>query len=146
METKWIIVANSSMARIFSMNTAHKLILIKELNHPESRKKDSELMSGSLGRYKVRGGAGGGNFSSRTDPKKNEVDHLAKQLAELLEHGRTTNNFDHIILITPPAFQGLLNKHFNPHLLAKISKVIPKDYPNLNERELLDVLKDNARL
>jgi protein required for attachment to host cells len=142
METKWIIVANASSARIFSMNTVHKLILIKELNHPESRKKDSELMSGSLGRYKVRGGAGGGNFSSRTDPKKSEVDHFAKELAELLEHGRTTNDFDSIILVTPPTFHGLLNKHFTPYLLAKISKVIPKDYPHMNERELLDLLKE----
>ena len=140
METKWIIVANSSFARIFSMNTFHSLNLIKELNHPDSRKKDTELMSGSLGRYKVRGGAGGGNFSSKTDPKKGEAEHFAKEIADVLEHGRTTHNFDSIILVTPPGFQGLLNKHLNPHVLAKVRKVIGKDYPHMKERELMGII------
>src|SRR5262245_58911785 len=122
MKIKWIIVANSSLARIYSMsnNKNHNpgLSLVKELNHPESRKKGTDLISDVPGRYKARGGANSGSFASNTEPKKNEADHFTQEIAQVLEHGRTANDFDTIILVTSPHFQGLLNKHLNSHLLS----------------------------
>ncbi len=142
MSKKWIIVTNASTARIYALNGTRHLDLLHQLNHPDSRKKDSELMSGSLGRYKVRSGAGGGNYSSKTDPKEGEAEHFAQEIAHLLEHGRTTNDFESVILVAPPHFEGLLNKHCSTHVRDKISRVIHKDYHDMNEADLLTLVSE----
>jgi protein required for attachment to host cells len=141
MKKLWVVVANASMARIFSLNKHKDLKLVKELNHPDSRKKDTELVSDIPGQFRARGGVARGNFCARTEPKKVQVHHFAQEVAETLEHGRKTNLFDFLVLITLPGFQGTLKEHFNNHLLNKIKKVIPKDFHNATEKELMTVLQ-----
>lgn len=143
MTTKlWIVVANASMARIFSLNKHKDLKLVQELSHPDSRKKDTELVSDIPGQFRARGGVARGNFCARTEPRKVQAHHFAQEIADILEHGRKTNLFDFIVLITLPGFQGTLKEHLNDHTLHKIKRVIPKDFHNASEKELLAVIQN----
>lgn len=146
MTITWILVANSTTARIYSLNKINKLNLVTELNHPDGRKKDTELVSGELGRYKARSGAASGNFSSKSEPKKVEADNFAKEIAEVLDHGRRVNDFDSVVLISPPNFHGLLNKHLDTHLQQKISRVISKNYHAANEEELIEIVRASRQI
>lgn len=136
----WIVIANASTARIFAKKKGnHKLSLIKELEHPESRKKVRELISDGVGRYKARDVASG-TYSRRTNPKEVEADHFANELAKYLEHARSTNDFTKLLLVMPAPFQGKVKHHVSPQLLQKISRTIPKDYHAATAKQLEDLL------
>lgn len=135
----WIVVANASCARIFSkVKGDHQLNLIKELEHPDSRKKAKDLVSDGKGRYMARDSAVG-TYSSRTNPKEVEAEHFAKELADILEHGRKINDFKSLILVASPPFQGMIKDHISDNLLAQISDTIPKDYHAATAKELAEL-------
>lgn len=135
----WIVVANASQARIFSKSKGdHQLSLIQELEHPDSRKKATDLVADGKGRYKARDEAMG-TFSSRTNPKEVEAMHFAIELAELLEHGRNVNDFKSLVLIAAPPFQKMLKDHISDHLQALITNTIAKDYHAATAKELAEL-------
>lgn len=137
----WVVVANASTARIFSKKKGnHKLSLIKELSHPDSRKKGCELISDGPGRFQARGEKLSGNFSRRTDPKKVEADHFAKELAMFLEHGRKLNDFQTVLLVMPAHFQGLVKYHSSPQFQQKICGTMAKDYHAASLHDLESLL------
>ena len=143
MTISWILVANASKAKIFSVNKLkfnngkEKLSLIKEFTHPESRKRDLEIVSDKLGHYmKGNAGSGGGSFVEPTDPKRYEAESFAREVIGMLEEGRVENLYDDLILVVPPTFHGLINKQLHEPLKKTISQVIEKDYTKDGEKSL----------
>ena len=141
MSTTWILVANSSIANLYASHGPHKgLQLVKQLVHPESREKASELVSDRPGHDQAHGG-GHGSYVPETSPKQNEAEHFALQLAKELEHGRATNNYERLILIASPPFIGMLNSRLEAHVRALVTETIEKDYTQATERELASHLE-----
>lgn len=140
-DTMWVVIANASTARIFAKKKGnHKLNLIKELEHPESRKKVRELISDGAGRYNSRGEMVHGAYSRRTNPKEVEADHFANELAKFLDHARSTNDFTKVLLVMPAPFQGMVKHHISSQLLSKISGTISKDYHAATAKQLETLL------
>lgn len=142
----WVIVANTNKAKIFAMNKLKflndkdKLVLVKELSHPESRMHDAEIVSDKPGRYRAKNSAGD-SFNQPTDPRKHEIDNFAHELVKELETGRSNNSFRDIILVVAPAFYGLINARMHPQLKNLVSLIIEKDYVKENDRILAKHLK-----
>lgn len=136
----WIILANGNMYRIYNYEESHReLTLLKEMQHPESKEKISDLMTDKPGHYKTREGSRG-SFSPHSDPHENEIDAFLQTLAKEIETGRVTNQYNDIILIAPSHINGMLSKHINKH--TKVSGQILKDYTNFTQKELLNYLRD----
>lgn len=134
--TTWILVANASQAKLFANAGPKKgLKLVRELNHPESREKGSELASDRAGHMQSSGN-GHGARQPKTDPKTNEARNFAQELARELNHGRTTLQFERVILIAPPAFMGLLNEKLDGPTAGLVSDRFEKDYTKTAEKEL----------
>ncbi|MBA2352425.1 MAG: host attachment protein [Burkholderiales bacterium] len=132
----WILVANSSHAKIFCNSGMKKgLQLVAELDHPESREKRMDLASDRPGHNKASGN-GRGAFVQATDPKQNEADHFALEVAKNLEHGRTINEYERLILVASNPFMGLLKNRLDSHVLDKVSETIEKDYTKSSDKEL----------
>lgn len=134
--TTWILVANASQAKIYANGGPKKgLKLVKELSHPESREKGSELVSDRPGQMHS---PGNGHRASqpRSDPKTNEARHFALELARELNHGRNTLQFDRAIIVAPPAFMGLLNEKLDGPTASLITDRFEKDYTKSTDREL----------
>jgi protein required for attachment to host cells len=107
---------------------------VKELEHPESREKRSNLVTDRPGQS---GGVGGrGAFVSQTDPSKHEAEIFALRLAKELDHGRVTNSYDRLILVVSSPFLGLLNNRLSNHVQALVSDTIEKDYTKENDKVL----------
>lgn len=136
MATTWILVANASKARIFTVNKPkflsrkEHLKAVHELIHPSSRKKDTEITSDKLGRYKE------GSFVEPTDPKKYEAESFAREIVSILEAGRVANHYDELILVVPAQFRGMMNKHLHVPLEQTIIKIIEKDYTKDSDKDL----------
>jgi protein required for attachment to host cells len=136
MSTTWIAVANASIARIYVNHGPNKgLQLVKELAHPESREKGADLVSDRPG-HNAGAGNGHGSFVPATDPKQNEAEHFALELAKELEHGRTTNSYQRLILVLSTPFMGMVKQRLSSHANSLVTDTIEKDYTRATEKEL----------
>ncbi|MES2366392.1 MAG: host attachment protein [Sulfuriferula sp.] len=136
MTTTWIVVANASLARLYFNNGPKKgLQLFKELNHPESREKASDLVSDRPG-HSPGSGNGQGAFVPATDPKQHEAERFALELSKELEHGRAANHYERLIMVASSPFIGVLNQRLSGHVRSLVSETIEKDYTRATPREL----------
>lgn len=136
MSTTWILVANASNARLYANHGPMKgMQLVKELAHPESREKASNLVSDRPG-HNPGAGNGHGSFVPATDPKHNEAERFAQELAREMDHGRTANSYQRAILVAAPAFLGLIKSSLNNHVSKLVSESVEKDYTKATEKEL----------
>jgi len=126
----WLLVADAGKARIFSLHKAKLfsdieqtglLSLINEFTHHESRMKNMDLVTSKRGES-------GLNSLGSDRPKHHEAEVFAHQLMEQLNTARIDHHFQDLILIAPPAFMGILNKHMPNEIHKLISKKIEKDY------------------
>ncbi len=135
MTSTWVLVANSSEARIFSYKQKEEFKLINQLEHPESRKKGSELASDRPGHAQSKG-TGHGAMVSSSDPKQFEAEKFAQIIAKHLESGRKDHQCSNIILVANPHFNGLINKVLDESTRKLVSQMVEKDYTRATEREL----------
>lgn len=138
MKTKWIVLANASATYIYAVNGKNSIDaveLITKLEHPESRKKNRELVTDRPGHYQTNH-ATRGSYSQHTDPQKIEFDNFAKEVADLLEQSKALGKYQSLIMIAGPSFYGLLMKHLHEPLHKLIEKVVEKEIIINNEHEL----------
>lgn len=139
----WVLVADSVSARVYTQDSKHRfqpLNLIHELDHFESKKKNQDLSSDRSGSFQAGGMTGRGSFVPRSDPKMNEIDKFARELAELLEDGRLQNLYNQIIIFAAPHFYGTLNKHVTKRVKDLVKKAVQKDYMHYTEPQLREAI------
>lgn len=153
MSTTWILIANSSKANLYSTHKARLfksngqdddcLQLIKQFTHDASRQKiTADMVSDRLGNDNRGSMLGGhGTYAEPSDPKAVEANRFAHELAEELDTGRVSGQYDDLYIFANPPFHGLLNKHLNNHLSSLISRVVEKDYTHLSGRQLRQQLQ-----
>lgn len=137
MVVTWVLVADSSRARIFSKNGREPFREEAGFIHPESRLHEQELTSD------LPGSDGGGNSSgqrhgkgSRVSPKRHEAITFSKQVADHLEAARADGRFGRLLIVAPPAFLGLLREHFTPALGTLVTQEINKNLVQLKADQL----------
>lgn len=126
--TTWIAVADSSRGRIFGQDgQAGPLIELYDLIHPGARLHDSELVTERPGSDHGALGQGRHIIDARTDTKDHEAEVFAREIAERLDKGRTSNQFQALVLIAPPEFLGLLRTRMGDELKKRVIGEIAKD-------------------
>jgi protein required for attachment to host cells len=135
-EKTWIVLTNTNLCKIYDyIRKDHQLIPIKELEHPQSKAKGTEILSDRPGHYKTRS-ATRGTYEPRTDSKEVEVEKFIHEIADELESARNLNLYHHLVLIAPPHCIGLLNKYLNDQVKNKITTTLNREYVNLSEHDL----------
>lgn len=121
MKSTWILVADSSRARVFTAETpSSPLQEIHDLAHPAGRLHEQNMTSDLPGKDSGSEGAGGHSYQDQTGPKQQEAIDFAKRVSEYLEEGKNTNRFEQLLIISAPAFLGTLRNQ----LSAQIRKCI----------------------
>ncbi|MDH5472348.1 MAG: host attachment protein [Gammaproteobacteria bacterium] len=145
MSTTWVIVADSSRARIFTAETStSSLQEIETLAHPEGRLHDKEIVSDLPGKVKGNG-TGGHAYQDEVTPKEQEVINFAKRVASHLSDAHNVNKFHRLAIVAAPAFLGELrnqmssqlnklvcfdlNKNITLQSAEEIRKHLPKSLP-----------------
>jgi len=140
MNTIWILVAKADQAKLFTLeHQPRKLVLKQQFDHPESRLKKHELVENEIPNHGPNG-APRGKATYHSNPRRDEQTEFAKQLARFLDNGRNHQQFDELIIIADPGFHGFLNAEMNKHLSAMTSRHIQKNYTDLAEDKLLDIV------
>ena len=136
MSTTWILVTNASSGRILRNTGPNKgLEMVKEFDHPQSREKNSDLVTDRPGHNQGHGN-GHGSYVPATTPKEHEADIFALELARELETGRVAKEYERLVLVAPPAFLGQLNQRLNAPVKALVSDKLEKDYTRATNKEL----------
>ncbi|MDP2432455.1 MAG: host attachment protein, partial [Pseudomonadota bacterium] len=119
------------------------LQFIKELAHPESREKTSNLVSDRSGSHT---GTGHGSFVQATDPKHHEAERFAQEITRELDDGRINKAYDRLILVASAPFVGLVNSRLPELVRSKLSEIIDKDYTRLPVKDLAGHLESYVYL
>lgn len=142
METIWVLTANAGRARLFAnVDNRRRFQLIREFDHPASRKKDQELVTDRDGRYRSMGDKLNA-FEAPTEPKEVEAARFAEELAQVLDYGRTTNQYERLIVAASPHFLGLLKTNLDPQVQRRVSRTIDKDFTGVDADQLPQKLED----
>ena len=109
MASTWIVVADSSAARIFDAPSATgALNEIASYAHAESRLHERDLRTDQPGTTKDRTGSAKHGIEPRTSPKEHEAIVFARMLAETIERARAKSQIQRLLLVAPPEFLGHL--------------------------------------
>jgi len=136
----WLLVANSSMARLFMVKNMDQITELHTFVHPESRLPERELISSKPGRSFDRTGEHRHMMEPPTTQKKQEFEQFAKAIANYLEEARKEASFSRLYIAAGPTFLGTLRKSFQPQVLELVAKEISKDLVHSDQKQILDEL------
>ncbi len=131
----WVVVADSSQARIFGANSrGGSLTELEKFEHPESRMKDQDLKSDKPGRmYSMQGEFR--TTAEQTPGRKLEAERFAQKLADHLEKNLHNNKFEHLILVAAPSFLGMLRNSLKDTTRKALRNELDKDLCRVEKLE-----------
>jgi protein required for attachment to host cells len=136
MKLTWILVADTTRARIFTADTpSSPLEEIEDLSHSKSRLHDREITSDLPGKIKSVGG-GGHAYEQPTDPKKYETEAFAHTIAQYLEDAHNANRFEQLLIVAGPTFLGLLRSNLSEQIKRLVRFELDKEITTLSAADI----------
>ena len=109
MPATWVVVADSSAARIFDVESpSGSLQEIASYANPEGRAHEGDLRTDQPGVTRDRMGYARHGMQPKVTPKDQEAIAFARSLADRIEAARAKSEIDRVILVAPPEFLGRL--------------------------------------
>lgn len=137
MKYMMIVVADSSRARIFTVDSARSpLNEIETIVHPEGRLHEQDMVSDLPGKDAGKGGAGDHAYQEKIEPKEQEMISFAKRIADYLESARKANQLKKLVIIAAPEFLGELRSHLSTETSEKIVYELDKNIAHHSEEDI----------
>jgi len=130
MDNTWIVVADSSRARIFEVPPSSREIHeVEDFVNPYGRAQARELQTDAHGRAYARSGGDQPTHAmdSRSDPVAHETELFAKRLCEVLDQARVQHRYETLCLVAGPKFLGLLRGNLSKEATKLVTREIDKD-------------------
>lgn len=145
MKLTWLVVADSSKARIFLTDSRTGPIKeIESIVHTEARLHEQNMTSDLSGRSKGNGGAGD-VYQNKVSPKDQENINFAKSIANKLDDARKKEKFKQIILVSPPDFLGNLRNSLNAQTQKLVFFELAKNFSQLKAGEISAHLSESLK-
>lgn len=136
MSNVWVLVADSSSAKIFKSDSQLDLLQeVADLVHSESRMHERDVTSDLPGSNAGEGGSRHG-FDGQTGIKEQEAINFAREINSQLETGRNNGQFNQLIVAAAPAFLGVLRQHISENTAKLITHEINKDLVKFSTAEI----------
>ena len=134
MRASYVVVAESSRARVFEMvNQNVPLRELADMVHPGSRAHERELTSDLPGRSFDSHGQGHHAMESNVSPKEQEAIVFAGQVADYLNSECGKNKFQNLFLVAAPEFLGHLRRRLSNETRRYIAREINKNVVQQDE-------------
>ncbi len=149
MNSTWILVAHEAGARVFENHgPGTGLTLVESIEHPEGRARDRDIDSDRPGRSfrKNSGDPRRASMSQSEGPHDRVVADFARALADKLQHARTQNQFERLVLVAPPRFLGLLRSSLDEPTARLVVGSLHKDLATSKEAELIEHLREEVAI
>ncbi|MGV3655182.1 MAG: host attachment protein [Noviherbaspirillum sp.] len=144
MQTNWILVADSSRARIFEREGLQQpLREVQDFNNSPGHAAADELRTDNTGRFVGRSDRTQGHTSEpATTPVQHENELFAISLAQFLDKAHEEQRYGGLCLIAPPKFLGLLHKHLKKNVLKTVEDELPKDISKFTPQEIETYIRE----
>lgn len=138
MSKLWVVVADQSKARIFTVADPHGALMgVGELGHPEARDLEQSITSDRPGRSFDSHGQGRHAMSPTVEPGKQETIRFAKQITDHVQAAHNQGRCDRLLLVAGPPLLGLLRENLKTSSGIKISEL----EKNLGQYDALEIRK-----
>lgn len=138
MSRNWVLVADKSKARIFTVADPRGALQDEAvLEHPEARDREQTLASDRPGRSFDSKGQGRHAMGSPVEPDRQETIRFAKQVADHVEHAHNAGHCDRLLLVAGPPLLGLLRGKLGAVSGLKISEI----EKNLGQYDAVEIRK-----
>jgi protein required for attachment to host cells len=136
MSTLWVVVADQSKARIFTVDDPRGALLdVGELEHPEARDREQTLTSDRAGRSFDSKGQGRHAMGSSVEPGEQETIRFAKRVADHLQAAHNEGRCDRLLLVAGPHLLGLLRENLKTSSGMEITEI----EKNLGQYDALEI-------
>jgi protein required for attachment to host cells len=148
-----VVVANASRARIVHVHGG-ALAPLAVLAHPESRRRERDLVSDRPGRTwtgpaamgRMRGAVGSGAMprtalAPTSRAHENTLQAFAREVSAALELALRGAPAVEVALVAPPHVLGVLRAALDVHTAARVTVSVPHDYTWRTNDALLDALE-----
>lgn len=147
MAATWVVVAHQAGARFFERtfeSEGKPLLLVRELEHAEGRKKNSELDSDRAGESftGMRGNTGRRAMGREESAHEHLAATFAKKIAHELDSARKANQIDQLILVAEPRFLGVLKGALDTHTARLVKTTLTKDLGAIDNAHLAPHLSE----
>ena len=132
----WILIANSVHARLLQQEDGGPVRLLRNFTHAQSRSKVSDLVNDRAGHENTDRSYGGTSYQPRTDPKKKEHEHFARELADDLERHAQTGAFESLVIFASSPFLGELKAELGPATIRLLTGTHDVDLTSVGPAEL----------
>ncbi len=136
MKKRWIVVADSSKARIFNAPVGGKLDELETLTHPESRLPEQDMSRDRPGLAQDGGGHGRHGLEPSSDPKKQEAQIFSRIVADVLDKAYGDRRFEQLGVFAAPAFLGMLRDQMSKAVASSVFLEVPKNISALTALEI----------
>jgi protein required for attachment to host cells len=128
----WVVVADSSRARIFeTLDLPAPLREVEDLVQPEGRMPERMLQSDRPGRSFESVGGARHAMSAHTGPRAMSRLKFAHRIAERLDRGLAEGSFRRLALVAPPAMLGALRGALSAQCKAHCELELASDVSHL---------------
>ena len=147
MEKTWILVANRGGARLFENTGPGKgMTLLRDIAHSEGHLKDQDFNADKPGRSFDSKGEGRHAMSKSESPKEHETAQFAKELAQMLDKGRATNEFSRLVLVAEDGFLGVLKGELDANTAKLVTDTVHKDMAHVADADIPTTLEGSIKL
>ncbi len=142
MQTTWILVADSSRARIFEIEPSEQNFQeVEDFANPQGRANVRELNTDSQARRGTEGRTQASTWQPNVDAVEHETELFTKNLGQYLDKARTDHRYDKLCLIAPPKFLGLIRQNLSKEAQKMVGEEIAKDISWFGSKDIEDYLK-----
>jgi protein required for attachment to host cells len=121
---RWVVVADQSKARIFTVeDPAGPLLELASMDNPHGREREQQLASDRPGRSFDSSGQGRHAMGTSVEPTEQETIRFARQIADHLQDACHQGRCKELLLVAGPHLLGVLRKQLNTPENIKVSAI-----------------------
>jgi protein required for attachment to host cells len=133
MKNQWILIANGSLARLFSRTeVGAPLMELETIHFPEVRLEDSELERDRQGHERSDNSSAATHFEPHTSTRKKLMHQFARELAARLEQGLVDGAYDGLWLTASNPFLGELKAALSRAVATRLQWTHDADFTALD--------------
>jgi protein required for attachment to host cells len=150
MAATWIVSANASKARFFSQENASAPLeeindMINDAAHLRTLESDDTDKGSPRSASKSVHGSGGAMptnlYEPAQTPEKHDAELFARDIIKFLQEAHHQGRFDHLSLVVPPQFLGMVRALLGKELESVVNLEINKDYTHFNGEQLREQIR-----
>ena len=136
MSKHWIVVADRSKARIFTVSESRGALQeVETLEHPEGREHARDVNADRQGRAFDSSGQGRHAMGASVEPMEQDAIRFSKEVSNHLKAACQNGRCERLMLVAGPAFLGLLRKQLNTPPGVPVAE-IEKNLGHFDAREI----------